>query len=56
MPRLFSVIMLVWTRQGEAPSLARLERMLKAASFGAPTMHEIPGMPSRILVADLVAG
>jgi len=54
MPRLFSVMMLVWTREGEAPSLPQLTRMLDGAGFGAPTMQDVPGMPSKILVADRI--
>jgi C-methyltransferase len=55
MPLLFSVLMLVWTREGESPSLSQLERMLKAAGLGSPTMHEIPGLPSQIVIADRLA-
>jgi C-methyltransferase len=50
--RLFSVIMLVWTRQGEAHSLPRLARMLAAAGFAAPEVHPLPHMPTRVLVAE----
>jgi C-methyltransferase len=49
---LFSVIMLVWTRQGEAHTLARLERMLAAAGFGPPELHPVPEMPTEVLVAE----
>jgi C-methyltransferase len=49
---LFSVIMLVWTRQGEAHPLARLERMLAAAGFGPPELHPVPEMPTQVLVAE----
>lgn len=50
--RLFSVIMLVWTREGEAHPLSRYQRMLAASGFAPPTVHESAGMPSRWLIAD----
>ena len=52
-PRLFSVIMLIWTREGEAYSREAYERMLAEAGFGSPEVHEGRGMPSRFLVAGL---
>ena len=53
---LFSVIMLVWTRQGEAHPLARLERMLAAAGYGPPEVHPLPQLPTTVLVAGRRAG
>jgi 2-polyprenyl-3-methyl-5-hydroxy-6-metoxy-1,4-benzoquinol methylase len=49
---MFSVIMLVWSRQGEAHPLARLERMLAAAGFGRPEVHPLPHLPTTVLVAS----
>ncbi len=49
---LFSLIMLVWTRHGGAPSLPALERMLSAAGFEAPEVHPVPRMPTSIVVAE----
>lgn len=50
--RLFSVVMLVWTREGEAHALARYQQMLGAAGFGPATVHEPAGLVSRFLIAD----
>jgi 2-polyprenyl-3-methyl-5-hydroxy-6-metoxy-1,4-benzoquinol methylase len=54
--RMFSVIMLVWSRQGEAPTLAALERMLTAAGFTSPSVHAVPGLPTSIVVAERSPG
>jgi ubiquinone/menaquinone biosynthesis C-methylase UbiE len=51
-PRLFSVLMLVWTREGEAYPLETYERMLEATGFASPEVHQAPGSPSRFLVAE----
>ena len=51
-PRLFSLIMLVWTREGQAYSLPDYQQMLSAAGFGAPQVHDLPGMPTRFLIAE----
>ena len=48
---LFSVIMLVRTTAGGVHSLEDYEAMLHEAGFGAPELHEIPGLPTRVLVA-----
>jgi C-methyltransferase len=50
--RLFSVIMLVWTRHGEAPSLPAMERMLSAAGFVTPAVHPVPEIPTSIVIAE----
>jgi ubiquinone/menaquinone biosynthesis C-methylase UbiE len=49
---LFSVIMLAWTREGEAYPLETYERMLTDAGFASPEVHESIGMPSRFLIAE----
>jgi C-methyltransferase len=51
---LFSVTMLVWTRQGEAYTLEDYERWLVDAGLSAPkvVLPEGPPSPSTILVAD----
>jgi cyclopropane fatty-acyl-phospholipid synthase-like methyltransferase len=51
-PRLFSVIMLVFTQEGEAYSIEAYEQMLREAGFDAPDVHEGHGMPSRFLIAS----
>ncbi|MGH3888111.1 MAG: methyltransferase [Pseudonocardiaceae bacterium] len=50
-PYLFSVIMLVWSREGEAHALDTYRRILHEAGFSPPEVHEIQGMPSRFLIA-----
>ena len=42
-PRLFSVLMLVWTREGEAYPVSAYERMLPAAGFAQPQVVRPPG-------------
>lgn len=51
-PYLFSVIMLVWSREGEAYSLETYQRLLREAGFSPPEIHESQGMPSRFLIAE----
>lgn len=51
-PRLFSVTMLAFTREGEAYSLDAYERMLEVTGFARPEVHEGRGMPSRFLIAE----
>ena len=50
-PRLFSVMMLVWTREGKAYSLGDYERMLVKGGFSPPEAQQPEGMPSRFLIA-----
>jgi C-methyltransferase len=51
-PRLFSVIMLTWTREGEAYPVSTYMRLLQECGFGSPELHASPGMPSRFLIAS----
>ncbi len=51
-PHLFSVLMLVWTHEGEAYALPAYERMLAAAGFGPLEVHDTHG-PSTFLIAAL---
>ena len=51
-PHLFSLIMLVWTRGGRSHSIADYERMLAAAGFGEPVVHDLPATPTRLLIAE----
>jgi C-methyltransferase len=53
-PRLFSIIMLVWTQEGEAYPVETYRRWLKASGFSPPAVHQGAGMPSRILIAERV--
>ncbi|MDR7276790.1 class I SAM-dependent methyltransferase [Catenuloplanes atrovinosus] len=50
-PYLFSVLMLVWTHEGESHSVAAYDRALAAGGFGPATVHPTD-LPFRILVAD----
>lgn len=51
-PSLFSVIMLVWTQEGEAHPVSTYRRLLEQTGFGPPEVHEGRGMPSRFLIAE----
>jgi C-methyltransferase len=51
-PRLFSVIMLVWTQEGDAHPVGMYRRLLEQSGFGPPEVHEGRGMPSRFLIAE----
>lgn len=51
-PRLFSVLMLIWTREGESYPLSRYQQMLAATGFTSPVVHELANMRSRILITD----
>ena len=50
-PHLFSILMLVWTYSGEVHSVAAYNRMLAAAGFREASVHAVPSLPLRILVA-----
>jgi C-methyltransferase len=52
MPYLFSVLMLAWTREGEAYPVSTYRRLLDEAGFGAPELHQGPGMATRFVIAD----
>lgn len=54
-PHLFSALMLTWTHEGESHSLDSYRAMFRAAGFGAPVLHELPGIPLRLLVAERLA-
>ncbi len=53
-PYLFSVVMLAWSREGEAYSLDTYQKLLQEAGFSAPEVHGSQGMPSRFLIAGHV--
>lgn len=50
-PHLFSVLMLTWTFQGEVHSVAAYQRMLGLAGFRDATVHEVPSLPLRVIIA-----
>jgi 2-polyprenyl-3-methyl-5-hydroxy-6-metoxy-1,4-benzoquinol methylase len=51
-PHLFSIMMLTWTRDGEAYPLATYERLLREVGFGRVEAHPGIGMPSTVVVAE----
>lgn len=51
-PHLFSVLMLVWTAEGESHSVAAYDRALDAAGFSPATVYPTD-LPFRILTADV---
>jgi C-methyltransferase len=54
MPYLFSILMLVWTAQGEVHSEAAYDRMLAASGFAGATLHSVADLPLRVLTAEPV--
>jgi C-methyltransferase len=51
-PHLFSVLMLTWTREGEAHSLETYERLLEASGFARPEVRAGVGLPTRFLITS----
>ena len=51
-PFLFSVMMLAWTREGEAYPLATYRRLVREAGFAPPTLQNGQGMPSSFLISE----
>jgi len=49
---LFSILMLIWTSEGEVHSAQAYERMLADAGFVNIRLHPVPGLPLRVIVAD----
>lgn len=49
---LFSLLMLVWTEQGEAHSVATYRQILGAAGYTNMRVHRQPTIPMRVIVAD----
>ncbi|WP_210770900.1 class I SAM-dependent methyltransferase [Streptomyces albidus (ex Kaewkla and Franco 2022)] len=50
-PHLFSVLMLVWTAEGEVHSERDYERMFAAAGLEAPSIHPVENIPFHVLLA-----
>jgi C-methyltransferase len=48
---LFSILMLIWTSEGEVHSEHAYERMLAESGFTDATLHPVPGLPLRVIVA-----
>jgi len=51
-PHLFSVLMLVWTAQGEVHRAAAYDRMLRAAGFARDRHMDVPDLPFKIVIAE----
>ena len=51
-PFIFSLLMLIWTREGQAHSVSAYRRMLGATGFAPPVVHSPAGMTTRFLFAD----
>jgi 2-polyprenyl-3-methyl-5-hydroxy-6-metoxy-1,4-benzoquinol methylase len=49
---LFSLLMLVWTENGEAPSVGYFQRLLSATGYKDMRLHRQAELPMRIMVAD----
>jgi C-methyltransferase len=49
---LFSILMLIWTSEGEVHSIEAYNRMLAGAGFADATIYAVPALPLRVMVAD----
>jgi 2-polyprenyl-3-methyl-5-hydroxy-6-metoxy-1,4-benzoquinol methylase len=52
MPAMFSLVMLATTDAGDAYTMAEYEKMFRNAGFAKTTLHQIPDMPSQVLVSE----
>lgn len=48
---LFSILMLIWTHEGEVHTEGAYVRMLAGAGFTGAEVHPVPGLPLRVIVA-----
>jgi ubiquinone/menaquinone biosynthesis C-methylase UbiE len=53
-PHLFAALMLAWTHEGESHSLESYRELLTATGFEEPELHQLNGVPLRLLVAKRV--
>ncbi|WP_197352735.1 methyltransferase [Streptomyces bathyalis] len=51
-PHLFSVLMLVWTSEGEVHSERNYRRMFTDCGLEEPSVHQVENLPFRVLLAD----
>jgi SAM-dependent methyltransferase len=51
-PHLFSILMLVWTFQGEVHSVPAYHRMLAAAGFTEAEVVTVASLPLRVIIAE----
>jgi len=49
---LFSLLMLVWTEYGEAPSVGYFQRLLSSTGYKDMQLHRHAGSPFRTIIAD----
>ena len=52
MPAMFSLVMLATTDAGDAYTLPEYEKMFRNAGFAKTTLHQVPDMPSQVLVSE----
>ncbi len=52
MPAMFSLVMLATTDAGDAYTLPEYEKMFCNAGFAKTTLHQIPDMPSQVLISE----
>lgn len=53
---LFSILMLIWTSEGEVHSARGYERMLAEAGFVNARLHSVPRLPLSVIIADRTPG
>ncbi|MEU2182053.1 class I SAM-dependent methyltransferase [Streptomyces thermolilacinus] len=53
-PHLFAALMLAWTHEGESHALETYRDLLTANGFGEPRLHEVGGVPLRLLLAERI--
>lgn len=52
---LFSILMLIWTSEGEVHSTDAYKRMLASAGFVNARLRTVPALPLRVIIADRAA-
>jgi ubiquinone/menaquinone biosynthesis C-methylase UbiE/heme-degrading monooxygenase HmoA len=52
LPYLFSILMLVWTNEGEVHTESGYQRMLADSGFGRPDIHRVADLPLRVLITQ----
>ena len=53
-PHLFAALMLAWTHEGESHALETYRDLLTANGFGEPQLHQMGGVPLRLLIAERI--
>jgi 2-polyprenyl-3-methyl-5-hydroxy-6-metoxy-1,4-benzoquinol methylase len=53
-PHLFAALMLALTHEGESHPLETYRELLTANGFGEPQLHQIGGVPLRLLIAERI--